>query len=915
MRNLLGSPLLYYVFALCSVLLWRCGDCQEQQQPEKTTLLEGAAINPFARGCLQSKVPGWTKWRVCNSDDDNDALCRPSDFPNYLEVRVKCQDWESVIFGSWVLQIILSELLEVPTTLETGDPTAVMQFYDADDRFEFGTSANNFAAFRHAAMAHGDCRNLKQPANGTYLNCAHVIPEVWTARSTTVQGLIREGLLDPATALGALGTEGWYVPRFTLDADPSLASWVGLVGNDDDDDVRHKLARMFLRPTKWGDYCDEISPTQCELPDAVANRPPQTDYERTMLFKEGMYTGHFRNTTENDCETYPDSCTGHIGDFPCGWGGSLEATCYHLNIALKSNGDEPYSGGWTYGQLGQMWKAANATRNHVAIMWAIPDPIYEAFQGTDFEFVKVTLPAPTQKCLKNRIVAEDRCSPDPALRLGVPEGVCDENARPLHKLVLSELATLTKGDHIPEAIQSPAHDVVSQFTITELQINEMFSYWQIMDSPREAICQWVVDNLEDIQQQYVPQSYPRTFESDESASSSPGASLQYGTTILGGLAFLLVMATTTMVYLQRKRRVFRYAQIEFLYLLLAGSASVAVGAILQGLEDPTDATCVSQIWLTSLGYTLELVPLLVKVAAINRLMQAASRMRRVKLQRSSLRGGVAAISLMVALALLAWTIIDPPRREADYELTDRETNELDRATIISIEYYCKSQSDFWEYIAVIWNVILILCAAALAFQSRTVKQDFNESQVLSRLIYSHFLFVMLRIMSFFFPLDVADAMRSIIYSLDTILVVLIYFMPKFLADDETGVIGQPNTRVSGLDFPGVSHLGGSINYTSNVPSMQFHSSNKSSQLLNATSGRQPSTARVTFAPESAQESFVNAHSEFEASDSNSDPTETGTTLPFRNDSSEPDEDDSTMAMEKLSDKLNKRANRKLDKTG
>lgn len=675
------------------------------------------AKNPFARGCLHSKVEGWTKSRVCNSDDDEydnegdgSPLCRPSEFPQHVEVRIKCQDWESAIFGSWVLQIILSELLEVPTTLETGDPSAVMQFYNADARFEFGTSANNFAAFQNAAAAHGDCRKLKQPDNNsngtntTYLNCAHVIPEVWTARSPTVQNLVREGLLDPPSALGALGTEGWYIPKFTLDADPSLASWVGLAGEG----ARHKLARMFLRPTKWGDYCSEISPTKCQLPDGVAERPPATEYERTLLFHRGTYTGHFRNTTQNDCQRFPQNCTGHIGDFPCGWGGSLEATCHHLNIALESNGDEPYSGGWTYGQLGQMWMAANATRNHVGMMWAIPDPIYEAFQGTDFEFVKVTLPAPTQQCLKNRIVAENRCSPDPALRLGVPEGVCDENARPLHKLILSELATLSKGDQIPEAIHSPAHDVVSQFTITELQINEMFSYWQTMESPREAICQWVVDNLEDIQQQYIPKTYPRTFETGKSAPSSSASSLRYITSILGGVAFALVVVTTVLLYRQRHRRVFRYAQIEFLYLLLAGSCCVAMGGVLRGLENPTDATCLTQVWLTSLGYTLELVPLLVKVAAINRLMQAASRMRRVKLKRSSLWGAVVVISLLVSLALLVWTIFDPPRREADYEVTNRQTDHLYHATIISTEYYCRSESDFWEYIAVIWNVILIL---------------------------------------------------------------------------------------------------------------------------------------------------------------------------------------------------------------
>ena len=112
-------------------------------------------------------------------------------------------------------------------------------------------------------------------------------------------------------------------------------------------------------------------------------------------------------------------------------------------------------------------------------------------------------------CLKNRINAEHRCVEDPALRLGVPEGVCDETARPLYKLLLSQLYDLTQGPDIPDAIKSPAHATVSQFSISELQVNEMFGYWESLGNPREAICQFVVDNLDELAQ-YIPRTYPRT---------------------------------------------------------------------------------------------------------------------------------------------------------------------------------------------------------------------------------------------------------------------------------------------------------------------------------------------------------------------------------------------------------------------
>ena len=766
--------------------------------------------NPIEQGCLKAKLPGWDKLRVCNSEDLPQAaeqgICQPpSPHLDYLEIRIKCQDWESVIFGSWILQIILSELLQVPTTLETGVYDSVMQLYDTADRFEWGTTSNNLQAFRNANSVDGDCRNLQKMQNGTYRNCAHVIPEVWTANSAQVKEYISDDILDPPLSLGALGIEGWYIPKFTAQADPSLTSWIGLQGETN----RQKLASMFLRPTKFGDYCADLSPTQCLTPDGVATRPPESEWEASALFVDGAYKGHFRNTTHNHCEGASPNCTGHIGDFPCGWGGSLEATCHHLNIALESNGDEPFSGGYTYSQLGQMWRAANATRNHVAMMWAIPDPIYEEFMGTDFEFVKVTLPAPTQSCIEKRINAEYRCVPEVEKRLGIAEGVCDEVARPLYKLMLKQLFDLTRGTALPTALHSPAHAVLSQFSLTELQINEMFQYWQTVQSgsltPREGICQWAVDNLHHLKQ-FIPRSYPRQVE--ESSKSV----MLYATTILGCIATLMVLGTTAGVVKYRKRRVFRYAQIEFLFLLLAGSALVSVGAILTGLQQHvSDQSCITQAWLLGLGYTLTLVPLLVKVAAINRLMQAAQRMRRVELNRSTLRGGVLLIGVLVALYLMIWTIVDPPQRLADYELTDNtlafESN-LDAVEtlfpldvevhVVHVRYFCNSDSDFWQYVAVSWNLILILCATALAFQSRNVKQDFNEASVLSRLIYAHFLFVLLRVMSFFFDPWVSDPLLSMIYSLDTMVMLCVYFYPKFLADDQAGILnGRSSTYIAG----------------------------------------------------------------------------------------------------------------------
>jgi len=382
--------------------------------------------------------------------------------------------------------------------------------------------------------------------------------------------------------------------------------------------------------------------------------------------------------------------------------------------------------------------------------------------------------------------------------------------------------------------------------LTELEINDMFQYWQRFgeDRPREAICQWVVDNLQDLTQ-IIPPTYPRTIlepqkhahsnhQQPHDPTSHQQAAFFYATTTLGSLATCLVLVTAVLVHKYQHRRVLRYAQIEFLYLLLVGSAMVSVGAILMGWGATSDATCVAHVWLTGLGYTLELVPLLVKVAAINSLMQAARRMRRVQLQRSTLHGGVALIAMVVTAYLLTWTFLDPPYKTANYQLTDQtvtlvgpntstsstlqqnvttsttdtddnaapdnnnNTNAGFEATIVQVQYYCQSTSSAWEFVAIGWNLILILVATALAFQSRSVKQDFNEARILSRLIYVHFLFIVLRVLSQFLEPSLAAPLLSLNYSLDTMCMLAVYFVPKFLADDEAGMVGRPSTYLSGV---------------------------------------------------------------------------------------------------------------------
>ena len=174
--------------------------------------------------------------------------------------------------------------------------------------------------------------------------------------------------------MGVIGEEHWFIPKFTAQRDPSLLGFVGMSGEEN----RRKLADRFKRPVTWKQYCSEVSITNC-LNDTVATRPPNEEDETDAanmdrFFVPGVYDGHFRKTEENDCDLNPTNCTGHIFDYPCGWSSYVIPQAHYLNISLKGSGPQT-NGGYSYGQLVDAMKAANATKSDIAIYWWTPEAV------------------------------------------------------------------------------------------------------------------------------------------------------------------------------------------------------------------------------------------------------------------------------------------------------------------------------------------------------------------------------------------------------------------------------------------------------------------------------------------------------------------------------------------------------------
>jgi len=747
--------------------------CESRLRPGSKCNEQGICTNPYRSGCLREHLEEFKDvWRTCNSDDDpNDAnvMCNHSEF-NYPEIRILAQNWETPLLSAWVIQILLSELLNVPTTIETSSTERKANFYDPNNELQYGTVGYDYDALRTAFKV-GDCRLTNEP-------CAHVLPEAWNGQFQLIREIAsKEGIIEQPVGSGAVGKLGWFIPRYLAEQDSSLLEYLGIWGREN----REKVARTFERPTRWKDYCREVSPFNCAIPNNVTIRRPITKEEGEKFYVPGLYNGHFRMTEDNlyNCSSklLGDVCTGHITDVPCEWSTFVESQAYYHDINVKSGGNLGANNGYTYEEITQIYFAARETRSPVLLFWWKPEGLYQRFLGEDAELLHVQLRPPRQECVANRPSPEERCSEDYVDRVGDEVGSCDCEAHSLLKLLSSTLAK--EATSRVEAERSPAYEAIKSLTLSELQLGDMLDYWysrgidEANFDPREATCRWTAENIEFLKL-FVPKTFPRRQKQRD-------WSLVWEFSLfVSCMAALLVVVSTFLVAQYREQPVIRVAQITFLKMVLIGFILSSAGTCIAAVWDPSAWSCTVGNWLLVLGYNLSIVPLIVKIAAINRLHQAAKSCRRLKMSRTRLYWGVGGVLGCAVVYLILRTALDPMTGRTQLDLT---TNANDAGeTIVEQSLYCDSNTPAWNYFEIGWYCVLLLVASVLAFQSLDVRQEFNETHTLAFMIYSRFVFAILQLMTMFLEESLSPQIlfgyRTLIRGVDTTVSLIVYFLPK-----------------------------------------------------------------------------------------------------------------------------------------
>lgn len=186
-------------------------DCENSYGKGSFCLSSGVCSNPYHSGCLRTLFPDDDQYTIrhCNSHDEeiDNPTCRRSEH-RYPEINIYNQDWEVALFFSWIYQIVLSEVLNVPVRVGLGRTSANLtskESLQTSNFYSLGTTlpamdgpSYPWHAIRKANEMGGDCSRTED-------DCVHIFPDVWMGQRSRYEEEYADGQIDYLDGNGQVG--------------------------------------------------------------------------------------------------------------------------------------------------------------------------------------------------------------------------------------------------------------------------------------------------------------------------------------------------------------------------------------------------------------------------------------------------------------------------------------------------------------------------------------------------------------------------------------------------------------------------------------------------------------------------------------------------------------------------------------
>lgn len=258
--------------------------------------------------------------------------------------------------------------------------------------------------------------------------------------------------------------------------------------------------------------------------------------------------------------------------------------------------------------------------------------------------------------------------------------------------------------------------------------------------------------------------------------------------------------------------------------------------------------------------------LLVKMSAINRIMHGSKKLKRVTVSHKNMLRSLGLLVLITLIFLIAWTVISPPQAVRKLVLPEEQEPFVESSMI------CVSKQTIWPYLSEGWRSSLLIVASVLAFQSRGIIPDFNESRTIGTMVYSHFLFMVFRVIAFalgtqgFIAPNVLGACICALYTFDTLFATAIYVIPKCIEAHKNPQIhvSRGSITSSGVNISRLSYQSSTRGDSRHARRMTYHveSDIPSSNLRGRQQTRKTSfSSKGALSSESFAMNYGSAHEE------------------------------------------------------
>jgi multiple sugar transport system substrate-binding protein len=286
-------------------------------------------------------------------------------------------------------------------------------------------------------------------------------------------------------------------------------------------------------------------------------------------------------------------------------------------------------------------------------------------------------------------------------------------------------------------------------------------------SAREALELTAKDQQAIIDAAY-PDGPPR-----ELVSISDGALI--GLLIVAGVLMLVCVLLMALVAAKHAEPVFHFSSPLFLEMILLGLVMLLSSLFAQVPSPPTDTSCGFRMWLAIFSVCLIIGPLLSKTWRMMLIWRSSQKFRSIRVTVMDALRFTVIVTVPIIVLLIVWTAVDPSCPNTELDTPD------DGDKVVKCD-----NDNLGAYLGVLFGYFGLLLASGcvLAFLSRHVATEFNESAHITIIFFNSVLIACIVIPLIFFISDdptvvfVLEAIGIIFFAL---LFICVLFGPKIYA--------------------------------------------------------------------------------------------------------------------------------------